>query len=137
MKKLKKEEKKKSTVFLLFCVSVGSFCDELTVVFCSFVCSFSTNSYAFTGGGEGGAGFCFLFPRLPGTEVGRAGKARPPREEGRKERFARWEKEKIRKKRLNNDFLFFLVIFYICWFPKIQIFMVNGSSRNLFKMHCA
>lgn len=49
MKKLKKE-KKKCTVFLLFCVSVGSFCDELTVVFCSFVCSFSTNSYAFKGG---------------------------------------------------------------------------------------
>lgn len=34
----KKKRKKKSTVFLLFCVSVGSFCDELTVVFiCSFV----------------------------------------------------------------------------------------------------
>lgn len=42
-------------------MSVGSFCDELTVVFCSFVCSFSTNSYAFKEGGEGGAGFCFLF----------------------------------------------------------------------------
>lgn len=35
-------------------MSVGSFCDELTVVFCSFVCSFSTNSYAFTGGRGGG-----------------------------------------------------------------------------------
>lgn len=57
-----KKRKKKSSVFLLFCVSVGSFCDELTVVFCSFVRSFSTNSYAFNGGrgGEGGAGFCFL-----------------------------------------------------------------------------
>lgn len=34
----KKQKKKKSTVFLLFCVYVGSFCDELTVVFiCLFV----------------------------------------------------------------------------------------------------
>lgn len=50
------------------------------------------------GGGEGGAGICFPFPHLSGTDVGRAEKARSPREEGRKERFARQEKEKIRKK---------------------------------------
>lgn len=63
MKKLKKgkRQKKKSTVFLLFCVSVGSFRDELTVVFCSFVCSFSTNSYAFTGGRGGGCWVLFPF----------------------------------------------------------------------------
>lgn len=76
-------------------MSVGSFCDELTVVFCSFVCSFSTNSYAFTGGRGGGCWFLFPFPRLSGTDAGRAEKARPPREEGTKERFARREKEKI------------------------------------------
>lgn len=68
-------------MFLLFCVSVGSFCDELTVVFCSFVCSFSTNSYAFKGGREGRGGGCwvlFPFPRLSGTDVGRVEKAPPP-----------------------------------------------------------
>lgn len=69
-----KRKKKKSTVFLLFCVSVGSFCDELTVVFCSFVCSFSTNSYAFKGGRGGGCWVLFPFPRLSGTAVGRAEK---------------------------------------------------------------
>lgn len=54
MKRNNGDEEKKSTVFLLFCVSVGSFCDELTVVFCSFVRLFSTNSYAFKGGKGGG-----------------------------------------------------------------------------------
>lgn len=41
---------KKITVLLLFCVSVGSFCAELTVVFS--VCLFYTNSYAFKKRGE-------------------------------------------------------------------------------------
>lgn len=50
MKKREKKQKNKSTVFLLFCVS---FCDELTVVFRSFVCSFSTNSYSMLLKGEG------------------------------------------------------------------------------------
>ena len=79
------EEEKKSTVFLLFCVSVGSFRDELTVVFRSLVHSFSTNSYAFKVGGTGQRGeggcwvpFSLVFSR---KDVGRArggGTARPP-----------------------------------------------------------
>lgn len=44
-------------------------------------------------------------------------------------------REKKEKKRLTN--VCFLSFFYICWLPRIQIFMVNGSSRDLFKMHCA
>lgn len=79
------EEEKKSTVFLLFCVSVGSFCDELTVVFCSFVRLFSTNSYAFKGGREGGCWVLFPFPHLSGMDVGWAEKARPSQQEGMKE----------------------------------------------------
>lgn len=40
MKKLKKRRKKdEKKLFLVFCVSVSSFCADLTVVFCS-VCSF-------------------------------------------------------------------------------------------------
>lgn len=91
------------------------------------------------GGGEGGAGFCFLFlVYLERLWAGRKKKAQPTQEEGTKEGFARWEKEIKKIKRLNIDFCcFFYHFFYICWFPKIQIFMVNGSSRNLFKMHCA
>lgn len=44
-----------------------------------------------------------------------------------------WE----RKKKKETDKCLFFIIFYICWLPRIQIFMVNGSSRDLFKMHCA
>lgn len=42
-----------------------------------------------------------------------------------------------RKKKKKTDKCLFFIIFYICWLPRIQIFMVNGSSRDLFKMHCA
>lgn len=43
---------------------------------------------------------------------------------------------RVRGKKETDKCLFF-IIFYICWLPRIQIFMVNGSSRDLFKMHCA
>lgn len=95
-------------------------------------------------GGEGrfvlGAGFCFLFLVYP--HRGGARKAPAPHEEEAKERFADDGKEKIRRekkrKRLNsNCFVFFNHFFIYVGSRKIQIFMVNGSSRDLFKMHCA
>lgn len=91
------------------------------------------------GGGEGGAGVCFLFPVLSGTDVGRAWKS--PASKGRRNErtICTMGKGENKKKKLKTDFFVFLLnhFFYICWFPKIQIFMVNGSSHNLFKMHCA
>lgn len=48
------------------------------------------------------------------------------------------EREKRKIKTEQQLFLFFLIIFFIyVGSRKIQIFMVNGSSRDLFKMHCA
>lgn len=146
-KKEKKKRKRKKKV-LCSCCSVCLwvlFCDELTVVFCSFVRSFYTNSYAFKGAGWGGsvcAGFCFLFLVYP--HRGGARKAPAPHEEEAKERFADDGKEKIwreKKRKIKTEqqlfFLFFLSFFIYVGSRKIQIFMVNGSSRDLFKMHCA
>lgn len=53
-----------------------------------------------------------FFPIVPGTDVGRTGRARPPKEEGTKERFARWGKEKIRKKMRRLNF-FYVQSFFI------------------------
>lgn len=84
-KKRKKRKEKKSSVFLLFCVSVGSFCDELTVVFRSFVRVrfLLIHKLLIGAGGVGGAGVCFLFPTLPGTDATEEGprekiNGRPP-----------------------------------------------------------
>lgn len=68
----------------------------------------------------------FLAHRDP--VVGEAAAAQP-RKEGRKND----SHDRKGRKRLSFQ-IFFL---YICWFREIQIFMVNGSSRDLFKMHCA
>lgn len=82
--KKKKRKEKKSSVFLLFCVSVGSFCDELTVVFCSFVgVRFLLIHKLLIGvGGVGGAGVCFLFLLYLEQMLRRRGrgekKGRPP-----------------------------------------------------------
>lgn len=146
-KKRKKRKEKKSSVFLLFCVSVGSFCDELTVVFRSFVRVrfLLIHKLLIGAGGVGGAGVCFLFPPLPGTdaaEEGPRGKKRPSSDRTKERKNDLHDGIKGEKK---TDFSFVLFFFllnrffflYICWFPKIQIFMVNGSSHNLFKMHCA
>lgn len=61
--------------------------------------------------------------------MGEAGEAWPRKEERKNDLHDR----KGRKKTV----FFFKSFFYICWFREIQIFMVNGSSRDLFKMHCA
>lgn len=77
------------------------------MVFCSFVRSFYTNSYAFKGAGWGGsvcAGFCSLFLVYP--HRGGARKAPAPHEEEAKERFADDGKEKTwreKKKKKNKD----------------------------------
>lgn len=76
----------------------------------------------------GGGSFSF-FPRSSGPDVGEAGEAWPRKEERKNDLHDR----KGRKKTV----FFFKSFFYICWFREIQIFMVNGSSRDLFKMHCA
>lgn len=82
----------------------------------------------FWGGWEGSAGGLFpFFPLLSGPDVGEAGETRPRKEQHKIDSHDR----KGRKR------LLFFNHFYICWFRKIQIFMVNGSSRDLFKMHCA
>lgn len=48
------------------------------------------------------------------------------------------EREKRKIKTEQQLFLFFFNHFFIyVGSRKIQIFMVNGSSRDLFKMHCA
>lgn len=64
-------------------MSVGSFCDELTVVFRSFVRVrfLLIHKLLIGAGGVGGAGVCFLFPTLPGTDATEEGpreKNRPP-----------------------------------------------------------
>lgn len=59
---LKKEKKRKPSVFLLFCVSVGSFRDELTMVFVHLFVRFLLIHMLLRGEGRGeGSGFCFLF----------------------------------------------------------------------------
>lgn len=89
----KRKKKKKSSVFLLFCVSVGSFCDQLTVVFCSFVCLFSTNSNAFKGVGREVLGsLSFSLFTWNGCALGIKSLVFMA---GRKEQFARLGKEKI------------------------------------------
>ena len=107
IRKEKKRKKKKSTVFLLFCVSVDSFCDELTVVFRSFVCSFSTNSYAFKWGeGRGLLGSVSFFVRLSGTDLcrGREEPGPPREEEGTKRTICTTGKgENTRKKKLKTE----------------------------------
>ena len=79
-------------MFLLFCVSVGSFRDELTVLFRSFVCWFSTNSYGFLGR--------VYFSRLSGMD---AGENPPLQQEGRKEQRIRRKEKREKNKKKSKD----------------------------------
>lgn len=50
--------------------------------------------------------------------------------------------EREKKRKIKTEQQLFFCFFYHFFFiyvgsRKIQIFMVNGSSRDLFKMHCA
>lgn len=61
------------------------------------------------GGGEGGAGVCFLFPILSGTDVGRAWKS--PASNGRRNErtICTMGKGENKKKKLKTDFFCFFV----------------------------
>lgn len=137
-KKLKKKEKGKKRK-LCSCCSV---CLWVLFVMSWLWCSvhlfvrFLLIHMLLRGGGEGGAGFCFLF--LVYLERMWEGREKPSTVKRNKRTICTMGKGENKKKlKTEQWFLFFFIIFYICWFPKIQIFMVNGSSRNLFKMHCA
>lgn len=110
-KEKKKRKKKTSTVFLLFCVSVGSFCDELTVVFCSFVCSFSTNSYAFNGV-KGMLGYV-SFPWLIRNRHGQGEKNPAPNGRRNKRTICTMGKGENEKKKLKTDFFFYHFLYML------------------------
>lgn len=98
-----KKKRKKSIVFLVFCVSVGSFCDELTVVFCLFVCLFLFLLICMLLRGEV-AGWV-SFPSFVGSGVGRTQEAQTTRRRDKgkictvAEKGKIYLKEKKKKKR--------------------------------------
>lgn len=106
-KKKKKKKKKKSTVFLLFCVSVGSFCDELTVVFHLFVRFLLIHELFLGVGGKCWGSFSF-FPRLSGPDVGEAGETQPRKEEHENDLHDRKGRKRLLFFFLNH-FLYMLV----------------------------
>lgn len=80
-------------------MSVGSFCDELTVVFCSFVRSFSTNSYAFKGG-RGSVSFSSFIWNKSGLGGGKKSPASTGRRNKRKMHDGK--KKKVREKKIKD-----------------------------------
>lgn len=79
-------------------------------------------------GWEGSAGGLFPFFLAYQDQMLEAGETPPRKEE---------HKNNLHDRKGRKRLLFLNLFFYICWLRKIQIFMVNGSSRDLFKMHCA